>query len=228
MRRWMSRVSFMAALVAAGCVFPVDIEVDHHDDDEGIRGSGHVVTEARSVRGFDAIRTAGAGRVVITRSGRESLNVSAEDNIIRHLRTEVVAGVLVLGPAPGADLSPTREIVYHVGASDMRGIEGSGAVSFDADLGNQPELEVTLSGACVARVEGVVQELRVTQSGVTGFEGLDLESRRAMVSTSGVSWANVWVTDRLEAWASGVSSIRYKGEPALYAHASGTSTIRPY
>ena len=222
------RFAMAAPVLMAGCLFPLDVDVDHGSDTDNIQGSGHLVTETRAVAGFDAIRTSGAARVVIERTGREALRITAEDNILPHLRSVVENGTLVLEPRPGVGFSTRKEIVFHVEVAALRRIEGSGAVAFQAQLGRQPSLDVALSGVCVAEVDGRVDELDVTLSGVTGYLGLGLESRSARVSASGVSVAQVWVTERLDAWASGTSAVRYTGDPSVYAHTTGASTVGRY
>lgn len=222
-------MSVGTVLLVAGCILPLDITVDGDGDgSHGIRGSGRVVTENRVVAGFHGVLVSGVGRVVVERTGREALRITAEDNIVPHLRSEVRDGTLILGPKPGVSLSPREEMIYHLEVVELDRIESSGAVSFEADLGRQPELDVVLSGVCVVEATGSVDRLSLTLSGVTGFGGIGLESARAHIEASGVSWANVWVTDRLDAWASGVSSVRYKGSPAVYAHTSGSSSVNPY
>lgn len=228
MTRWRG-TSVGAVLLLGGCILPLDITVDGDGDgSHGIQGSGRVVTEIRPVAGFHGILASGAGRVVVERTGREALRITAEDNIVPHLRSEVRGGTLILGPKPGVSLSPREEMVYHLEVVELDRIESSGAYAFEVDLGHQPELEVVLSGVCVVEAKGSVDRLGVTLSGVTGFGGIGLESARAQVEASGVSWADVWVTDRLDAWASGVSSVRYRGSPAVYAHTSGSSSVKPY
>jgi hypothetical protein len=224
------RFAMAGAVLSAGCVFPLDVDVDggHPSDPDNIVGSGRLVSETRVVAGFDAIRTSGVARVVIERTGREALRITAEDNILPHMRSVVENGTLVLGPRSGVGLSPREEILFHVEVAELRRIEGSGAVGFEAELGRQPELSVALSGVCVAEVKGSVDMLDVALSGVTGYLGLGLRSRSARVSASGVSVAHVWATERLDAWASGASAIRYAGDPAVYAHTSGESTVGRY
>lgn len=226
--RWRG-IRVLAVTMLAGCVLPLDVEIDgHHHDTDSVRGSGHVVSQVRAVSGYDAILASGVGRVVIRSTGRETLRITAEDNIVPYLRTEVEGGTLVIGPRPGVSLEPRHEIVFEIGVVELSRIEGSGAVSFEAELGRQPEMAVVLSGVCVIEATGSVDRLNVWLSGVTGFGGLHMQSRLARVDVSGVSWAVVWATERLDAWASGVSSVRYTGSAAVYAHASGSSWVGPY
>ena len=120
-------------------------------------------------------------------------------------------------------------MVYRIEARTLRHIGGTGAVSFEADLGTQPALSVILSGVCHLEASGTVDQLDVLLSGIAGYQGLDLRSRAARIVASGSSWAKVHVTGRLEANASGTSFIRYAGDPGeIIAHTSGLGSIGPY
>lgn len=229
MTTWKS-IGMVLPAVLAGCIIPLDVDVngDHHRDSGTIEGSGYLVSETRVVADFDAVVASGTGRVIIQRTGRETLRITAEDNMLPYLRSEVENGTLTLAPQPGVSLAPRKEIVFHLEVAELHRIEGSGAVTFEAALGRQPTLDVVLSGVCVADLAGSVDDLEVTLSGVTGYLGLHLESRRARILASGVSMARVWATESLDAWASGVSSILYTGDPSVRAHTSGVGTVGRY
>jgi hypothetical protein len=223
-------ISVSAAVLLAGCVLPLDVwDEDHDSGSDGIRGSGHAATVVRKVQDFHRIQVAGVGRVILERTGRERLSITADDNLLRYIESEVRAGTLYVRPTPGVSLNPRTTMVFRVDAKAMNRIEGSGAVTFEADLGSQPELLVTLSGVCVLEARGSVDQLEVILSGVTGYRGLALATHRARIVASGVSWAEVLVTDRLDASASGTSFIRYAGDPTeVVAHTSGLGSIAPY
>jgi hypothetical protein len=229
MNRYKS-TSVLVAVLLAGCVLPMDIWDEHHDSgSDGIRGSGHAATVVREVRDFHQIQVAGVGRVMLERTGRERLSITADDNLLSYIESEVRAGTLYVRPTPGVSFNPETTMVFRVEAKTLDRIEGSGAVTFEADLGSQPELAVTMSGVCVLEARGSVDELEVVLSGVTGYHGLALETHTARIVASGVSWAEVRVTDRLDAAASGTSFIRYTGDPKeVIAHTSGLGSIAPY
>ncbi len=222
-------VSGMTVLLA-GCVLPLSVSVDADgSDSDGIRGSGHPVTVSRMVRDFQRIEVSGVGRVVIGRTGQERLRITADDNLIDYIDSEVLDGTLYIRPAKGVNLDPVTELVFDVEAATVHAIGGSGAVGFEVDLDEQPELLVTLSGACALTARGVVDRLDLVLSGATAYRGLDLQTRTARVFTSGVAWAEVFVWERLDAYASGVSWIRYAGNPeTVNAFVSGVSSIGPY
>jgi hypothetical protein len=228
MKRWMRGPGVAAATLAlGGCVLPLSIAIGD-DADVRIRGSGHVVTVSRSVAAFDAVSAAGAMRVIVDRTGYEGVTVTAEDNLLPYLRTEVRDGVLLLGPKPGYRIDPRREIVVHVESYEVVEVSASGAVAMEVELGWVPELWVTLSGASELVVWGSTDRENVTVSGASRYDALDLEADRCVLSVSGASEALVWVHDRLEADASGASHVRFSGDPLVVAHTSGASTVTRY
>lgn len=226
MKTSVGALGFAAVAAVTGCIVPVDVTIE--DDDFHVRGSGRVVTEIRHVRGFDGVSAGGAAIVVIENTGRESVRVTAEDNILPYLVTDVREGLLTIGVEPGVSLSPRRDVVVHVELDALIEIEGSGAVEIEADVGQVPDLFVTLSGAATLEVWGQVEFQDVVLSGASRYRGLRLESLTAKVGTSGAASAVVSVFDRLDAHASGASSIRYAGNPTVRASTSGAASIGPY
>lgn len=228
MKRWMKVPGFaVATLALGGCVLPLNINIDDGSDVR-IRGSGHLVTVSRSVSAFDAVSAAGAMTVVVERTGYEGVTITAEDNLLRYLRTEVRNGVLFLTQAPGVRLDPRREIVVHVESYEVVELSGSGAVAMQVELGAVPELWVTLSGASSLEVRGSAERSNVTVSGASRYDALDLDVDQCFVSVSGASEALVWARERLEADASGASRVRFRGDPVVVASTSGASTITRY
>src|SRR5215208_2438155 len=62
-----------------------------------VRGSGIAKTETREVNGFSAISFNVIGKVVVTQGKTQSLTVTADDNILPLLETQVNDGTLVIG-----------------------------------------------------------------------------------------------------------------------------------
>ena len=90
-----------------------------------------------------------------------------------------------------------------------------------------PSLDVSVSGVSHVRVSGSTDTLTLEISGVSSYDGLELETLESVVVASGVSVVRLWVTDRLTVFASGVSSIRFRGTPHVFTQVSGGATVRP-
>ena len=92
---------FLGCALFAGCVLTA------------ISGSGHVVDEPRSVSGFSAVSLSGSGRLLIEQGETESLTITADDNLLPLIKSEVSGGRLELGSKDSmTNLRPSTEIVY--------------------------------------------------------------------------------------------------------------------
>jgi len=234
----MRRLSLAGAMLLA--VFPSTTACEL----VGVRGSGDVISESRSVSGFTQVMFKGSGRVSVEVTGEESLTIEAEENLMPLLTSEVENGVLVLGSNEA--ISPTQDIVYTITVDRLDGvtIQGSGELSapdvetsaFEAiasgsgelflpNLTTQ-ELVVRISGSGDAQVSGSASHLELDVSGSGSYLGQDLVAMTANVDNSGSGDATVNVRDNLKATLSGSGSIIYFGEPAsVDSSVSGSGEI---
>lgn len=190
-------------------------------------GSGFVVTESRSVSGFTSLSVSGVGEVILESTGTESLTVTAEDNILPMLQSEVQNGVLTLGPRPNSNLSPTRGIDYRVTYRQLTFVLASGVTVIKATDIETDSFTSTASGVSVIRLSGTADRQAILLSGTSSFDGESLRTRITSVSISGVSNAVVNASERLEGEMSGSSTLEYVGNPVVAVSLSGTATVRP-
>ena len=220
MRRTREVLSAAVLLVTlAGCS-------DWTGPDADVVGNGRLATQARPVAGFVGVTLSGAGRLIIQQTGREALTITAEDNILPFLTSDVRDGCLILGTVPNVRLSPTREIVYRMEVRDLYDIVISGAGTVEAVGIDTPELHVVISGAAHVMVQGVADWQDLVISGAGHYTAHDLFSLIATVTVSGAGTALVRVSDRLEATVSGSGLVEYIGSPWVDAEVSGTGAVR--
>lgn len=235
-RRRMGRLAVVVAsiaMAASACSVP----------GVGVRGSGDVVTESRSVSGIEAIALSGSGTVTVEATGTESLTIEAEDNIMEFLTSDVNGGTLHLG-ARGI-VSPTREIRYTVTvvALDGLSISGSGDIStigptkgdLTTDISGSGRIEVgdldggtvtvDISGSGSVALTGGAEHLGVSISGSGDLDAAAFPVATADISVSGSGDASVNVTDDLRADISGSGNIDYLGDPAIEVDIGGSGSI---
>jgi hypothetical protein len=206
-------------------------------------GSGEVVTETRSVEGFDEIDLRGMGEVNITVDGTESLSIEAEDNIIGDLTSEIRNGTLILGT--DRPIRPTEDIIYTVTMASLEGVEisGSGAITvsgfatenFSVDVSGSGAADiraiaaetvfVRISGSGAVTVTGDTDELDVSISGSGAFDGEGLEADTGNVGVSGSGNAVVDVRETLDVDVSGSGNVEYIGEPTVSVNTSGSGNV---
>ncbi|MCG6920437.1 MAG: DUF2807 domain-containing protein [Acidobacteria bacterium] len=225
------RSSIVRGMVVIGVVVAVALLAACNTGDcitcaSGDVGSGRLATEARSVEGFSAIGVHGAVAVTVEHTGYESLEITAEDNILPLLESEVRGGRLFLGPVSGAPISTTLPIEYHLTVRTLDDIEVSGASAVVVpDLDNE-HLRVVISGASAMTLAGRADLEEVAVSGASSYAAPDLSSRITTVDVSGASAAAVRTSEELGGSVSGSSVLEYLGEPALSLTVTGNSILR--
>lgn len=216
------------ALTAAGAVTLLlgACDIEHHHPTGTSPGSGDLQTESRPVAGFSAVSVGGAGHLIIEQTGVESLEITAEDDLLPHIQAEVVADRLLLGFTSGVSASGTRQVRYRLTVRDLTGIEASGASRVETRGLDTPELASILSGASSLEASGAADVHFTLLSGASRLEAPDLHSRVVTATLAGASQARLRVSDSLVAAASGGSSLEYFGDPVLVTDVSGGSIVR--
>ena len=190
-----------------------------------INGSGSSKTEVRPVAAFSAIRLSDVGaRVVIERTGKESLEVTADDNLVALFTSEVKDGTLYLSAAKGKSMSGKRPL-FKVTVSDLRQLGVSGSGSVDATGLDGEALAMSIAGSGEITVAGRIADVTISISGSGTCNAADLKAKRAKVAVRGSGELTVNASDELDAQVSGSGTILYVGSPKLTSNISGSGSI---
>jgi hypothetical protein len=199
------------ALLLAGCT--------------SIDGSGNLLSEARSVSGFTEIELAEAGEVTIEQTGSESLTISAEDNLLPLLTSQVVNGRLILDSQRNTLLRPTRPITYRVTVKELTQVMISGSGAIDIPDLSGDKLVVVISAGGNVRIAGTVASQEIEISGSGAYTAPDLDSQVAKVDVSGSGTAVVKASQRLDAVVSSNGSVEYIGNPVVDSQVTGPGRV---
>jgi hypothetical protein len=213
-----------------------------------VEGSGNLISEDRSVRGFNRISLSGIGKVNITQGERESLTVTTDDNLMEFIETEVRGNTLNLGfrdigrlksfnPSDGItfdltlvnlnrlDISGAGDINIDQLETDKLTIDLSGAGSLEIQDLTADELVTQVSGAGSIVAAGQVTGQEITHSGVGTFHAEDLQSDTAFIKISGAGSCTVWVLENLDVKISGLGNVIYYGNPQVSQQVSGLGKL---
>lgn len=210
-----------------------------------IRGSGVIQSETRQVKDIDSINLSGIGSLTILQSDEESLEIQAEDNLIKHLESVVRGGKLYIGAKNQYALIPTKDIQYTLKVKNIRQLEvsglgyvycsqlnadtikiissGSSQLKFDSLVSQN--LFVEIDGAGIFKINGVTEKQNIFVSGAGAYDAGNLRSQNAEIEISGAGSATLWVESSLEVKLSGATSLRYYGKPIIKKNVSGISRI---
>lgn len=206
---------------------------------------GPRATEEREVEDVTAVRLSTSGTLTVEQGDTPSLTITAGEEALPRLTSDVQDGVLVLGleRSGWGTVGPIR---YHLVLPELDaiGVEGSGDV--EADVADGQNLAVTVEGSGDVRVDTVdVEAVTVSISGsgdvslagdaarqgvvVEGsgeFQGGGLRTGDAVVSIEGSGDVVVQVTDTLEASIAGSGSVTHTGGAKVSSSIAGSGSVR--
>jgi hypothetical protein len=125
------------------------------------------------------------------------------------------------------EVSGASTVKFDAGISGARmNIQIDGASNFRTSLSAE-DVKFNLSGASQADIIGKSSGLTVEASGASEFKGFGLETENCKAEASGASTVNITVSQKLNAQASGASSIGYKGDAVITnLDVSGASNVK--
>jgi len=215
----------------------------------GVIGSGKLATEQRPVGSFQAVTLNGSMKVVLRQSGKEAVEVTADDNLVSLVETTVVdrGGVptLEIGTKPGASFSTRSRMVVNVDLATLKSLTlvGSGDIVADTlkagDLQVQIDgsgdvqlrrldagkLAVSLSGSGDVVATGRTAKLDVSIAGSGDVTMRELESDDVRVSIAGSGDARVNARKTLSVSIAGSGDVDYTGDAAVKASVAGSGSV---
>ena len=210
-----------------------------------IKGSGNMTSEDRNVSGYSKLDVGGCFEVKITQGNTESLRIEAEDNIIKHVVTEVQNGVLHIHL--DKSICKVKELIVFVNVKTLDAIKASGAAEIkttnqlnnsdkfdlkisgagEADMDIETKLLTTkISGAGELKLKGKADTHAVDISGAGEVNAYNFMVNKYALDLSGASECFINVSEELSVTASGASEVNYKGNPTKVSkETSGASEI---
>jgi len=208
------RLRSLAAAFALGSALLVsacgDIKITFNDDGpNAVKGSGVSASETRAVASFNAIEATGSGKLKLRVGGDEGLKITADDNVLPLIKSEVRDGVLYLTAKSG--FHAKSDVVFEVSAKTIKRLENAGTVSIDASGFNGGALELETSGVGSATLAGRVETLKIELSGVGSVDADALTADNVQADMSGVGSGKVHADKSLRASVSGIGNLTWKG-----------------
>jgi hypothetical protein len=205
-----------AAMLATGC----DLVMT-----PAIRGSGNVITETRKVSGFKEVSLNGSGQLTLEQNGTESLTITADDNLMPYLTSEVSANKLTLGTKEHTNLSPSKDIIYKLTVKDLNAINVAGSGSADAKGIHTDQLKVVVAGSGSFSGAGSADQQDIMIAGSGDYRGANVKSKVVTISIMGSGNAELDATDKLNATVMGSGDIKYSGDPTVTRNIMGSGSV---
>jgi hypothetical protein len=197
-----------------------------HPTGEHGASSGAQKTESRQVSGFTQIKLLGFGTLNITQGETDSLTITADEDMLPHLTSEVVNGTLELGVKPRLLFKSLRHVTYAVTIQRLEGVQLSGAGTVHATGVKTAAFNVAISGAGDMSVSGGAQSQNVRISGAGNYNASEFQTDTADVTITGAGNARINATQMLYATISGAGAITYHGMPQVSQRITGVGSVK--
>ncbi|MEP7265382.1 MAG: head GIN domain-containing protein [Bacteroidota bacterium] len=213
-----------------------------------IDGSGHFVTESRSLPAFTEIESDGDFTVIVKEEAVQQVQLYGEDNILPYIITRVQGnrlrifyndyhrkfddnGITIYISIPklenvsmmGSGTISSEGTIS--GSSITTVLSGSGKIQMALDMLNT---NTVLSGSGSIALHGISDNAQHTISGSGKIHAVDLESKNVTVNISGSGNCEVHATEHLNVHISGSGDVLYIGSPAIETFISGSGSVRPF
>ena len=243
--------SFFAAIVCVALLASAANSFAYGSFENGdgwITGSGISRTEDRHVPSFTAIEVEGSGNVILSQGPVQSVVVTADENVLPVVKTEVVGNVLHIGFQPDTHVHSATRLEFRISVPEVTGIaisgsgdvqatgplhspallldiSGSGSIDAALDAG---DVQASIGGSGDIAVKGRADRIVATINGSGSLRARDLASSSANLRINGSGDAAVNATDIIAITLSGSGNVQYGGGAKATIRSSGSGTIQQY
>lgn len=191
-----------------------------------IVGSGVPASEDRQVGAFTGVVLQLPATVDVRVGEEPSVTLSADDNLLGAITTDVVDDALVIRSA--TPFSTESEIAVEVTTPSLAAVEVRGSGSIEATGVSGPVLEVSVQGSGSVTASGSVERLTVNSAGSGRVDLFGLSAEEADVDVNGSSDVDVTVTRSLRAQVNGSGTVEYGGNPSeVIDEVNGSGAVPP-
>jgi hypothetical protein len=203
---------------------------------------GPARSEDRPVEAVSEVELATSGELVLTTGDTPSLRITAGENVLDQLTSEVRDDRLVLDaersvgdlgdvryelvlPAAGTVEVSGSGTVRAASPSGLAKIELSGSGEVRAEGLDVDELRVRLSGSGTVTLDGRAARQVVEVDGSGEYDARQLDSETADVTIAGSGSADVEISDFLVAVVTGSGTVTYGGGGDVERHVDGSGSV---
>lgn len=193
-------------------------------DDDTLIGSQNLTSEMRQVSEFTKLKSTGVFDVTITQGVGQSVEVTADDNIIGRVRTKVVNGELRLELSHETYRNITLSANITVG--QLNGLENTGVGTIVASNIDANHFSISNSGNADIVISGVTKSLDCFNEGSGDVKGFNFLVNDADLEIRGSGSIELSCTDSLDAEINGSGDVLYKGNPTVNTSIQGSGEVR--
>lgn len=212
-----------------------------------IRGNGNVVTQERTVSGYEGIDNYGSFDITLVPSSTTSVKIEAEENLQQYIISEVVDNRLQIRTKNHINLRPRKDIRITVsgpvftsittnGSGNITGqgplntnnghvsLRVAGSGNIDVEL-SADKVESQIAGSGNIKVKGTSKEFEGGIAGSGNIWARDLMSEDSKVQIAGSGNIEVYVTRNLDVNVMGSGEVKHRGTAQVSASITGSGSV---
>ncbi len=191
-----------------------------------VQGSGTLATETRPLDAFHALSASQGIEVSVSNGGSYAASVTADDNLLEHVSTEVSDGTLFVAVEGNIDTWHPLQVDVTM-ASPVDAITADAGATVDCEDLQPGSLEVRATSGATVRGGGRATSLDLTADAGATVDLRNVEAEQARVDVSTGSTVHVQVTQAVRGSCSVGSTLRLHGTPATVdVQTDASSTVR--
>jgi len=188
-----------------------------------IKGNGIVKNEVRELKTFNEINSSGAFEVKITAQKKQSLEIIAEENILKYIITEVKNNVLFLSLKKSIEINKPIKILITM--QQMNAITHSGASNYTVSALKTKSFSLNSGGSGKVILNGECDSANYNISGASNLNAKKFKVKDVKLVIQGDSKINLYASSNLNIEVYGMGDITYYGNPKVTKSIMGMVNI---
>ncbi len=209
-------------------------------------GSGHIVSDERTVSDFHNLSVDGGIDVFVTQGPAKNIIVKADDNLLQYVETKVEDGELHIRIRHDRWINFHSNIKVYISVPNLDNVDmaGSGSITFENEYKSEdplkasltgsgdisgkvdvPEITAAITGSGSFSLKGQTRKISVDITGSGDFNGYNLLAEEAEVTVAGSGDAQVSASVKLDAHVFGSGDVNYKGNPEVVKEVAGSGSV---
>lgn len=191
-----------------------------------VQGSGTPRTVERTPDAFQIVSIDGAFNVTITGDKQTALSLTADDNLLPHIVTEVKDRTLHITTSRSICAKSTMKV--SVGTPALEAVYTTGANDIVLKKLDGDRLDLQIDGSGSLSASGQTGLFSAVLKGATELRAKDLKAEEVRVTISGAGDAEVYASRSIHALVSGIGNVIYYGHPAdVRREITGLGNVTP-
>lgn len=222
------KTKYLEKCLAAGILMIFAVVVSSCSG-ERLTANNNVITESRSVTGFERVEAGGANKVHVSYGERFNVELKGSSNLVPVFETKVDDETLILGYKSDVNVGDDDvEVFVTLPVLNGAALNGSGNMdirgsfpevrSFIVNTRGSGDISVSDSFSCST------MEVEISGSGKARLT--ELQAKRANVKISGSGDTYIHAEDELEVEINGSGTVYYSGSPNVKSEINGSGQVK--